>query len=209
MRGIRPPARTSSLIVLGFKSKWLITVPSRSTVPAWGRIVITSPVFSWLTSHSIGSAPESSAVLKKIGAILPPRITPPARLFGTWGMSLPVCQRTELIALFRELPVPTTSPTYATGWPFSFSFAMVLSPLGSLVSSIARACRGMSGRVVAWVAGERSSVLVSPSTLNTVTVIDSASSALVVNHSAAAQLSTTCLAKRLLVAKSITSLKAS
>ena len=67
----------------------------------------------------------------------------------------------------------------------------------------------MSGRVVAWVAGERSSVLVSPSTLNTVTVIISARGSRRVNHSAAAQLSTTCLAKRLLAASSITSLKAS
>ena len=48
--------------------------------------------------------------------------------------------------------------------------------------------------VVAWVAGERSSVLVSPSNLNTVTVISAGSSSLAVNHSAADQLSTTCLA---------------
>jgi len=64
-----------------------------------------------LTSHSIGSAPESSAVLKKIGAILLPIIIPPVFLFGTKGISSPICQMSELIADFLELPVPTTSPT--------------------------------------------------------------------------------------------------
>ena len=42
------------------------------------------------TGSSIGSAPASSIVLKKIGAILEPRQTPPKRLFGTNGMSSPV-----------------------------------------------------------------------------------------------------------------------
>ncbi|MNP67023.1 hypothetical protein D3C76_1628040 [compost metagenome] len=50
-------------------------------------------------------------VLKKMGAILPPRQTPPARLFGTKGMSSPMNQSTELVADLREEPVPTTSPT--------------------------------------------------------------------------------------------------
>ena len=50
-------------------------------------------------------------VLKKIGAILLPRHTPPKRLFGTKGMSSPVNQSTELVADLREEPVPTTSPT--------------------------------------------------------------------------------------------------
>ena len=72
---------------------------------------MTSPELRAVTSHSIGRAPESSAVLKKIGAILPPSTTPPLRLLGTWGMSVPVCQSTELMADLRELPVPTTSPT--------------------------------------------------------------------------------------------------
>jgi hypothetical protein len=63
------------------------------------------------TGHSIGSAPESSTVLKKIGAILPPSTTPPWRLFGTNGMSSPMCHSTELVADLRDEPVPTTSPT--------------------------------------------------------------------------------------------------
>ena len=50
-------------------------------------------------------------VLKKIGAILPPKQTPPKRLLGTKGMSWPVHQSTELVADLREEPVPTTSPT--------------------------------------------------------------------------------------------------
>ena len=42
----------------------------------------SSPILKLDTSHSIGNAPESSAVLKKIGAILFPRITPPDLLLG-------------------------------------------------------------------------------------------------------------------------------
>jgi hypothetical protein len=45
------------------------------------------------------------------GAILPPSVTPPKRLLGTKGMSLPVAQMTELVADLRLEPVPTTSPT--------------------------------------------------------------------------------------------------
>ena len=48
---------------------------------------MTSPISSLDTSTSIGSEPESSCVLKKMGAILPPSVTPPKRLFGTNGMS--------------------------------------------------------------------------------------------------------------------------
>ncbi|MNO00301.1 hypothetical protein D3C81_2201680 [compost metagenome] len=59
----------------------------------------------------MGSEPESSWVLKKMGAILPPSVTPPKRLFGTKGMSWPVAQTTELVADLRDEPVPTTSPT--------------------------------------------------------------------------------------------------
>ncbi len=72
---------------------------------------ITSPISSAFTSTSIGSEPESSCVLKKIGAILPPSVTPPKRLLGTKGMSCPVAQTTELVADLRLEPVPTTSPT--------------------------------------------------------------------------------------------------
>ena len=72
---------------------------------------MTSPMLSLVTSTSMGRAPESSCVLKKIGAILPPKHTPPKRLLGTKGMSSPVCQITELVADLREEPVPTTSPT--------------------------------------------------------------------------------------------------
>ena len=50
-------------------------------------------------------------MLKKIGAILPPSVTPPKRLFGTNGMSSPVAHTTLLVALLRLEPVPTTSPT--------------------------------------------------------------------------------------------------
>eukprot|EP00976_Prorocentrum_cordatum_P064401 1177484-Prorocentrum_minimum.AAC.1 len=50
--------------------------------------------------------------------------------------------------------------------------------------SMARAWRGMSGRDQASGAGERSSVLVSPVTLKTVTVIFSGTSGLDRNHSA-------------------------
>src|SRR3954462_7680170 len=62
---------------------------------------MTSPMSNAVTSTSIGSAPESSCVLKKIGAILPPRVTPPKRLFGTKGRSSPVAQITPLVALLR------------------------------------------------------------------------------------------------------------
>ena len=72
---------------------------------------MTSPISRALTSTSMGRAPESSCVLKKMGAILPPSVTPPKRLLGTKGMSWPVCQITLLVALLRLEPVPTTSPT--------------------------------------------------------------------------------------------------
>ena len=70
----------------------------------------------------------------------------------------------ELIADFLELPVPTTSPTYAIGKFCFFKFSRILSPSGFLNSNIANACSGISGRVVACTAGDKSSVFVSPST---------------------------------------------
>ena len=65
------------------------------------------------------------------------------------------------------------------------------------IFNIAFACNGMSGRDQASGAGDKSSVLVSPGTLNTVTVIFSATSGREVNHSPAAHDSITCLAAAL------------
>ena len=42
-------------------------------------------MFICVTSISSGNAPASSIVLKKMGAILPPMHTEPARLLGTQG----------------------------------------------------------------------------------------------------------------------------
>mmetsp|Transcript_7087 Transcript_7087/g.21801 ORF Transcript_7087/g.21801 Transcript_7087/m.21801 type:complete len:204 (+) Transcript_7087:1814-2425(+) len=174
---------------------------------------MTSPMFMLPTSISIGRAPESSIVLKNIGAILEPRHTPPVRLLGTYGMSWPMYQRIELVADLREEPVPTTSPTYATGKPFLLRssiciLASVIPSRGNL--SMASAWSGMSGRDQASGAGDKSSVLVSPVTLKTVTVIFSGTSGRLVNHSASAQDWITCLAKLLpAFAFSSTSWKAS
>ncbi len=59
---------------------------------------------------------------------------------------------------------------------------------------IASACIGMSGRLQASGAGERSSVLISPATLKMLTVIDFGTSGREVNHSASAQLCNTAWA---------------
>ena len=109
------------------------------------------------------------------------------------------------MADLRDDPVPTTSPTNASGWPFSFNFSM--SPIGSsiLLTSMALACSGISGRLQASVAGDRSSVFVSPGTLNTVNVICSANLGREVNHSASAQDCNTRMAYSLLSAFSTTS----
>ena len=161
-------------------------------------------MFRLETSTSIGSAPASSIVLKKMGAILPPRHKPPPRLFGTCGISSPINHRTEFVADLRDEPVPTTSPTYASGKPFCCRASICLiGPTtpgwsGSIPSraffSIASACSGISGRDHASGAGERSSVLVSPVTLKTVTVSFSASAGRFRNHSASAQDCITCFA---------------
>ena len=42
-----------------------------------------------------------------MGATLPPIQTPPALLLGIPGVSLPKYQRTDLVADFRDEPVPT------------------------------------------------------------------------------------------------------
>ena len=83
-----------------------------------------------LTSHSNASAPESSRVLKKIGAIFPPIHIPACLLFGINGISSPICHKRELVADLREEPVPTTSPTKTTGKPDSSSLLIV--SMGSL-----------------------------------------------------------------------------
>lgn len=129
----------------------------------------------------------SSMVLKNIGAILAPMHTPPVRLFGTFGMSSPMYHRTLFVADFRDEPVPTTSPTYASGCPLRFKSsicarASVMPSRGFF--SIASAWRGMSGRLQASGAGDKSSVFVSPDTLKTVMVIFFWTSGRDVNHSA-------------------------
>ena len=117
IRLILPPAWISSTRVDGYKSNLLINSSVLEffsiflIMPLCGYILIMSPVVIWDTSASIGKAPESCAVLKKIGALLLPIIIPPVFLLGTKGISSPICQMSELIADFLELPVPTTSPT--------------------------------------------------------------------------------------------------
>ena len=125
-------------------------------------------------------------MLKKIGAIFAPKITPPVRLLGILGMSSPINHCNELMADFRDEPVPTTSPTYASGKPFCFKVSINFRPSGILLISMALACSGISGRLQASCAGLKSSVLVSPSTLNTTSLISSASTGLLVNHWASA-----------------------
>ena len=151
-----------------------------------------------------------------MGATLPPMQTPPARLLGIPGVSSPKYHSTELVADLREDPVPTTSPTNATGRPLALTASICsngpVTPgsLGSIPSrgilNIASACSGMSGRDQASGAGERSSVFVSPVTLNTTIFSDSGTVALLVNHSPSAQLcSTDCALLEPLLASSTTS----
>ena len=79
-----PPALTSSRSVFGLMSKLDKTLLLSSEIfPFEKSISIMSPVLKFETSHSMGIAPESSAVLKKIGAIFPPNMTPSVFLFGT------------------------------------------------------------------------------------------------------------------------------
>mmetsp|Transcript_25619 Transcript_25619/g.71584 ORF Transcript_25619/g.71584 Transcript_25619/m.71584 type:complete len:314 (+) Transcript_25619:1372-2313(+) len=204
MSGMRPPARTSSRMTLVFSSNSVSVSPFLVTIPSYGWTVMTSPMFISPTSNSIGSAPESSMVLKKIGAIFPPRHSPPDLMFGTYGMSSPMNHKTELVADFLDDPVPTTSPTYANGCPFLRSSSICpngpISPStsGTMPSraflSMASACSGMSGRDQASCAGLRSSVLVSPVTLKTVVVISLGTSGFLRYHSALAQLVRTFMA---------------
>ena len=155
-----------------------------------------------------------------MGATLPPMQTPPPRLFGTPGISSPKNHSTELVADLRDEPVPTTSPTKATGSPLdliaSICFIGPVIPCSSgsrpsrVILYMALACRGMSGRDQASGAGDRSSVLVSPGTLNSTIWMDSATASRLVNHSPSAQLVITASAWLLpCLANSATSWKAS
>ena len=132
-----------------------------------------------------------------MGAILPPMQTPPICLLGTPVTGWPKYHRTLFAADFLEEPVPTTSPTKATGNPLDLTASTcAMGPTfpcssGSSPSRVilymARACKGISGRDQASGAGDRSSVLVSPVTLKTTIFKDLGSSSRLVNHSASAQ----------------------
>ena len=145
----------------------------------------------------MGKAPESSRVLKNIGAIFPPKQKPPSFLLGIKGISSPICHKTELVADFLEDPVPTTSPTKTRGFPFAFclsiSFNGSCKPVLGILN-IARACRGISGLDQASGAGDKSSVFISPVTLKTVSLICSGNGVLSVNHVPSAQALITCSA---------------
>ena len=83
IRLMRPPARTSS----SSTSLLQLELGDRGSVLDDLAVVAAArrsrrPSRACETSTSIGSAPESSCVLKKIGAILAPSVTPPNRLFG-------------------------------------------------------------------------------------------------------------------------------
>ncbi len=88
--GILPPALYSSAKVFGVSLNVATTSPFFSIFPSNGYTSMISPVSRFDTSTSIGSAPLSSAVLKKIGAIVLPKISPPVFLFGTNGISRPI-----------------------------------------------------------------------------------------------------------------------
>src|SRR6056300_348188 len=105
-----------------------------------------------------------------------------------------MCQSTELIADFLDEPVPTTSPTKAKGKPFFLSSSIFSRGLSIFLTSIDFAWTGISGLDQASVAGDKSSVLVSPGTLKTVSLISLGSGSFEVNHVALDQLSTTFLA---------------
>ncbi|CAI8332946.1 MAG: Uncharacterised protein [Cellvibrionales bacterium UBA7375] len=116
---------------------------------------------------------------------------------GTPGISSPKNQSTELVADLREEPVPTTSPTKATGRPLDLISSICaigpVTPCSSgfkpsrVILYIALACSGISGRDHASCAGERSSVLVSLVALNTTAFMLCGTASLPVNHSASAQ----------------------
>ena len=174
--GILPFALTSSKItsVFNLNSDKVSFVFASITLPLYGSRIISCPIIICETSISIGKAPESSRVLKNIGAIFPPKQKPPSFLLGIKGISSPMCHKTELVADFLEEPVPTTSPTKTRGFPLAFclsiSFNGSCKPVLGILN-IARACRGISGLDQASGAGDKSSVFISPVTLKTVSLI--------------------------------------
>ena len=120
IKGILPPARTSSRKVSDLRLNLVINFPFSSFIsPLAGKIETISPILRFSTSASKTKVPESSIVLKNIGATFSPIQIPPVFLFGIKGISSPMCQRTELVADFLDEPVPITSPTKVTGKPFS------------------------------------------------------------------------------------------
>lgn len=74
-----------------FRSNFTRTslVPCFLTTCSYTQRSIKSPMAKSFTSISSGNAPESSIVLKKIGAMVLPITKPPVRLFGAQGMSWP------------------------------------------------------------------------------------------------------------------------
>ena len=116
---------------------------------------------------------------------------PACLLLGMNGISSPMCHNKEFVADFLDDPVPTTSPTKTTGSPDSSSLSIVFIGSLKVFLSMASAWSGISGLEGASGAGERSSVLISPSTLKTIALITFGSSGLLVNHSALVQESTT------------------
>ena len=149
-------------------------------------------------------------MLKKMGAMTPPMMTPPRRLLGTKGMSSPMAHWHALQADLRDEPVPTTSPTKATWKPAARYSAMVFRPAreaglahGQGVERDVRAGGGVAGRrevVGVDLAVDR----------KTLTFMVAGTPWRAVNHSASAQDSSTFLASAFLaLASASTSSKAS
>ena len=82
-------------------------------------------------------------------------------------MSSPICHNIEFTADFLEEPVPTTSPTKTSFDPSALNSSSASRGFSILSENFrnASACNGISGLDQASLAGEKSSVFVSPSTL--------------------------------------------
>ena len=187
----RPPARTPSRRLLRSVRELGEQVAGRATRCDRRGVAATmwSPVASPLTSHSMGRAPASSRVLAKIGAILRSDHHPALALVGHEGdVVADVPQQRVHRALPRRSgaddvaheghrpPAPASARRSARS----------ASSTSARLASSERAWSGMSARDQASVAGERSSVLISPSTLNTVRWTASGTGGRPVNQSAAA-----------------------